>query len=204
MSITELLVTYITQLISTGGYPSVLLLMTLESMIAPVPSEAVMPFVGFLIHSGQFSWSGAIFWSTLGSAIGSFASYYLGAHGGRPLVEKYGKYLLLNVEHLAVTEHFFQKHGRKTVFLSRFIPVIRHFISIPAGVAKMPLWEFMALTIVGAGLWNTILTYVGFVLKEHWEVLGKYMKIGDVIVVTLLVIAVGYWFYKRFKKPSAV
>lgn len=198
------MVTTATQLISAGGYPSIVLLMTLESMIAPIPSEAVMPFVGFLIHSGQFSWVAAIFWSTLGSLIGSGISYYLGAHGGEPLVKKFGKYVLLNVEHLKLTEEFFQKHGRKTVFLSRFIPVVRHFISIPAGIARMPMGEFLVLTAIGAAAWNTILAYAGYILKEHWEVLGQYFKIADVVIIATAIVLVGFLLYKHWKKPSVV
>lgn len=195
---------YITLFIAQVGYPGLTFLMILESMVVPVPSEAVMPFAGFLIFSGQFSWLGVFFWSTVGSIIGSLLSYYLGAYGGRPAIEKFGKYLLLNTHHLELTEHFFKNHGRKTVFLSRFIPIVRHLISIPAGIAKMPIWEFLLLTTIGAGLWNAVLTYLGFVLREHWDTIGHYMKIGDVIVIIAAIALIAYWIFKwlKIKNPK--
>ncbi len=191
--------TFITAFIERVGYPGIVFLMALESMVAPVPSEAVTPFAGFLISTGQFTWLGVIFWSTVGSIIGSLLSYYAGAYGGRPLVEKFGKYLLLNNHHLEVTDRFFQKHGGSTVFWSRFIPIIRHLISIPAGIARMPIGKFLLLTTIGAGLWNAILTYIGFTLKEHWEVIGHYFKIADKIIIATTVILVMYWIWKWYK-----
>ncbi len=204
MHLTELLISYITHFISIGGYPSIILLMALESMIAPIPSEAVMPFVGFLISSGKFNFWPAVIFSTLGSIIGSLISYYMGAYGGRLVIEKWGKYLLLNKHHLDITEKFFNKYGEKAIFASRFIPVVRHFISIPAGVGKMKIGKFILYTVVGAGMWNAFLTYVGMQLGDNWNSLERYTKYGDAIIILAILIAIGYFIYKRKHRTHAV
>lgn len=204
MHLLSQLIDLITNFISAAGYPSIVILMALESMIAPIPSEAVMPFAGFLISIGQFSFLGVIVASTIGSLIGSLFSYYIGAYGGRPLIDKFGKYFFLNHHHLEITEQFFAKRGEATIFISRFIPIVRHLISLPAGTGKMNVWKFSIYTILGAGLWNTFLAYVGFVLKNHWDELGKYSKIGDVIVIAAAVGFGVYLMYKKWKKTNAV
>jgi len=204
MGITEFLVEHFTAWIDAGGYFGVAVLMTLESMVAPGPSEAVMPFAGFLIFEGKFTYAGTIFFSTLGSIIGSLISYFAGAWGGRPFVRRFGRYLLLDEHHLDSTERFFGKHGDKTIFISRFIPVVRHLISIPAGVGRMNLLKFCIYTIVGAGIWNAFLTYVGYRLKENWTVVRKYSEIVDIIVVAILVVGAAYFLYHlyRYRKQT--
>jgi membrane protein DedA with SNARE-associated domain len=196
MSITECLVNFIVNFIDTTGYSSVFILMSLESMVAPVPSEAVMPFAGFLVNSGRFTFTGVIFFSTLGSIVGSLISYYVGYWGGRPIVEKYGKYLLLDKKDLDLTERFFSKKGDITIFISRFIPIVRHLISIPAGIGKMNIIKFSIYTIVGAGMWNAFLTYMGYKLKDNWSEVMKYSHVVDKVVLALLVVFVGYYIYK--------
>jgi len=198
MGLTEFLVPLIVAFIKSIGYAGVLILMMLESMVAPVPSEAVMPFAGMLIGDGQFTFAGVIFFSTLGSIIGSLISYYLGYYGGRPLVERFGKYLLLNKHHLDVTENYFKKKGDLTIFFCRFIPVVRHLISIPAGMGKMNVLKFSIYTIIGAGIWNAFLTYVGFKLKNNWNEVLKYSTVIDAVVVLVLFILIVYTFYKLF------
>ncbi|MFN8672398.1 MAG: DedA family protein [Candidatus Sericytochromatia bacterium] len=171
--------------------------MILESMIAPLPSEAVMPFAGFLIHEGKMSWAGVAISSTLGSMVGSIISYYLGVYGGKPLVQKFGKYLLLNEEHLDLTEKFFGKYGELTVFVSRFIPVVRHFISIPAGVGRMSMTKFLIYTALGACGWNVFLAWVGYIMKDNWEKIHHYTKFGDIIVVLVALVLIGLFIKKR-------
>lgn len=196
MVVAEFLVEYLTSLIAGGGYVLLFVLMAFESMIAPVPSEAVMPFAGFLVYEGRFTFLEVAFYSTLGSLVGSLLSYYAGLYGGRPLIEKYGRFLLLNRHHLEQTERFFSRFGDKTIFVSRFIPVIRHLISIPAGVGRMSVLKFSFYTIVGACLWNMFLAYLGYALKEHWSVILQYTGVLDVVIIAALVFAAGYLVYK--------
>lgn len=199
MGITEFLVQYIVAFINSTGYVSIFVLMMLESMIAPIPSEAVMPFAGFLVESGRFTFAGVIFFSTFGSIVGSLISYYIGYKGGRPLVERFGKYLLLDMHHLVLTEKYFKKRGDLTIFISRFIPVVRHLISIPAGMGKMNIVKFIVYTIIGAAMWNAFLTYIGIKLKEHWNEVLKYSSIIDVVIVAAMLIVCIYAAFKLRK-----
>ncbi len=186
MGITEFLAQYITAFIQTTGYPGVFVLMVMESMVFPVPSEAVMPFAGFLIFEKNFTFHGIIFFSTLGSIVGSLISYFLGAKGGKYFVDRFGKYLLLDAKELKYTEKIFHQYGEITIFLSRFIPVVRHLISIPAGIGGMNICRFSIYTIIGAGLWNSFLTVAGFYLKKNWVLVMQYSRIFDVIILIIL------------------
>ena len=180
--------------------------MVLESMVFPVPSEAVMPFAGFLIVTNQFTFNGVIIASTLGSIVGSLISYAIGLYGGKPFIRRFGKYLLLDVHDLEMTERFFGKRGEITIFISRFIPIVRHLISIPAGLGKMNIWKFIIYTILGAGMWNAFLTFVGIKLKENWKEVMTYSHTIDIVVVAILGLAFLYYVYKIYvnltKKPA--
>lgn len=207
MGITQWIANTAVAFIAATSYPGVFLLMVLESMVFPVPSEAVMPFAGFLIVDGQFTFTGVIIASTLGSIVGSLASYAMGYYGGKPFIKRFGKYLLLDTHDLEITERFFAKRGELTIFISRFIPVIRHMISIPAGLGKMNLWKFIIYTTLGAGLWNAFLTYVGYKLKSNWMEVMEYSHTIDIVVVAILGLAFLYYAYKIYinltKKPTA-
>ena len=200
MGITEFLATYLVALINTAGYWGILLLMTLESMVFPVPSEAVMPPAGLLVAQGQFDFVFVIIIATLGSLIGSTLSYLIGKYGGRPLIDKYGKYVLLNHEDLNKSDSFFKKYGDITIFVSRFIPVIRHLISIPAGIGQMKFWKFTIYTVIGAGLWNSFLLYIGWRWGQlGWDILMEYSRVFDIIVIAILILLI-IWFIKKHLK----
>jgi membrane protein DedA with SNARE-associated domain len=202
MGLTQFIAEYATYLIEKTGYLSVFILMTMESMVFPVPSEAVMPFAGFLIEQKTFTFWQVILVSTLGSIFGSLLSYYIGYYGGMPFVRRFGKYALLDVSELEATEKFFQKRGELTIFVCRFIPVVRHLISIPAGTGKMNVVKFSIFTIIGAGMWNAILAYAGFVLKSNWEEVMKYSHIIDIVVVLFLMAIVALYVHRHLKKRS--
>ncbi len=202
MGITEFIINSATAIIAKTGYVGIFLLMTLESMVAPVPSEAVMPFAGFLWYQKTFTLFGVIVASTLGSIVGSLFSYWLGAKGGRAIVLRYGKYLFLNTHHLEATERFFMRYGAKAVFISRFIPVVRHLISIPAGVGKMSLLKFCLYTIIGAGLWNGFLAWVGYALGQNWQRVQQYSHLIDIAVVVGIIGMFLFFIYKRLHARS--
>ena len=199
MGLTEAIVHYATTVISKTGYTGIGVLMIMESMIMPVPSEAVMPFAGFLWFEHKLSFWGIVLASTLGSIIGSLISYFLGAYGGRPLVKKFGRYLFLNEHDLDVTERFFARHGEITIFVSRFIPIVRHLISIPAGLGRMNILRFSIYTIVGAALWNSFLTWLGYHLRDKWETIRQYTQIIDVVLIVLICAAIGYFVYRHLR-----
>jgi membrane protein DedA with SNARE-associated domain len=203
MSITAFIADYATKVIDATGYPGVFALMTMESMVLPVPSEAVMPFAGFLAATHRFTMAGIIAASTLGSIAGSLLSYAIGRYGGVSFVNRWGKYLLLNRHDLEVTEAFFKKRGSITILICRFIPVVRHLISIPAGTGRMNIVTFLIYTIIGAGLWNAFLSFCGFYLKQNWEVVMKYSHLVDIVVVVILLGGVFYFVARHMKQRSS-
>jgi membrane protein DedA with SNARE-associated domain len=186
VGLTESITALGTHIIGSIGYVGVFLLMIAESMVLPVPSEAVMPFAGFVVAEGTLSWVGVVSSATLGSIVGSLIGYAMGRYGGRPFVARFGKYLLLDSEDLAMTDRFFQRRGGITILICRFIPIVRHLISIPAGMGRMRILPFAVFTIAGAGVWNAFLTWCGFILKKNWTVVTRYSHGIDIAVVVLL------------------
>jgi membrane protein DedA with SNARE-associated domain len=203
MGLTESLCYYNTLFINQCSYLGVFVLMALESMIAPIPSELVMPFAGFLIFTGHFDPLAVMVASTLGSIAGSLVSYGMGRLG-EPVVLRYGRYLLLNPHHLEWTKKFFNRNGGKTIFVARFVPVVRHLISIPAGLARMSLLPFIVFTAAGATMWNGFLTYLGVRLKENWPIVQRYTHVLDYVVVAGMIGVALYflWKLKGARKPA--
>lgn len=198
--ITATLAYYAERAIHSIGYPGVFLAMTAESMILPMPSEAVMPFTGFLVADGVFSLPVVLLVAVLGSIVGSLISYFIGAWGGKPFVNRFGKYVLLDSRDLEATERFFKRRGEVAIFISRFIPVVRHLISLPAGAARMNLWKFSLFTVLGAGLWNTFLAVTGFYLKDHWSRIMHYSHLIDTVVIGLLVALIVWYVYRHVRR----
>lgn len=190
----------IAAVVEAAGYAGIAFLMALESTMVPLPSELVMPFAGFLAAEGRLNMWLVILFSGAGSLAGSLVSYYIGKFGGIPLVRKLGKYVLLDEEDLETTERWFARYGERTIFICRFVPVVRHLISIPAGVANMDIKRFCLYTVVGATMWNAILAYIGYILRENWEVLHHYMRPVSIGVFLLLSIAFAVFFYKHVAK----
>ena len=176
--------------------------MMLESMVVPVPSEFVMPFAGFLVAQGNFNFILVIITSSLGSITGSLLFYYIGKTGGHTLVEKYGKYVLVDTEDIKKTEKWFNKRGELTIFIARLIPVVRHLISLIAGIGKMNVKKFTLYTILGATLWNGILTYLGFILGQHWNEVSQYLEELDIIIVILLIVGCLYFAYRHITRKK--
>ena len=200
MWITEFLATYITAFIHQTWYITVFLWMVMESMIFPVPSEAIMPFAGFLIAMKQFSLRAVILISTAWSIIGSLLSYAIWYYWGKPFVKKFWKYFLLDQEELDQADHYFKKRWSITILVCRFIPVIRHVISLPAGFGKMNLTKFIVYTLIGAGLRNTFLALVGKYLKENWELVMKYSSVVDIVVLAILILLVLLFVRRQVRK----
>ncbi|MFL5376033.1 MAG: DedA family protein [Myxococcales bacterium] len=189
----EALFAWISGVISAMGYGGIVLLMGIESACIPLPSEMIMPFAGYLVSSGRFSLLGISLAGAIGCVVGSIPAYYAGQYGGRPLVEKYGKYLLVNAEHLTWAERFFEKRGDITVLVARLLPVVRTFIAFPAGVARMPMGKFIAYTFLGSFPWCLGLGWVGMQVGEHRELLTPWFHKADALIVALIVAGV-VWF----------
>ena len=189
--------TFIINLISGWGYGGVFFLMALESALIPIPSEIIMPFAGFLVWEGRFSFASVVLWGAIGNLIGSIAAYALGFYGGRPLLEKYGKYILISGEEIKKADDWFKKYGNFSIFISRMLPVIRTFISLPAGVARMPFWKFSLYTFLGSLPWAFVLTYLGVISGENWQNLEIYFRKFDWLIIILIISAIGWWLYKK-------
>lgn len=201
--ITEYISNIAVKILDTTGYAGAGFLMALESMIAPVPSEAVMPFVGFQVADGKWKLWAAIASTSAGSIVGSLLSYLMGYYGGKPFVLKIGKYLFLNQHDLERTERFFhERSGTMWLFISRFIPVVRHFVSIPAGIGKMPMIPFLIATFLGATIWNTFLLILGWKLREKWTIVQTYSHKIDYVIVAGAVVFI-IWFIRKRRAEMA-
>ena len=161
------LVHWLIDAISALGYPGIVLLMAIESSVLPLPSELIMPPAGYLAARGEMSLPLAILAGTLGSVLGALVNYFLAATVGEPVLRRYGKYVLMSPAALDRSEAFFKRHGEIGTLLGRLLPVVRHLISIPAGMCRMPLGRFIAFTAVGAGIWCTVLTVIGWAIGRH-------------------------------------
>src|SRR5271155_4606520 len=157
------LVSWIVEFISGAGYLGVVILMAIESACIPLPSEVIMPFAGYLVSVGRFSLIGAATMGALGCNVGSTIAYYVAAKGGRPLIERWGKYILVSHHDIERAEWFFARYGAITVFIGRLLPVVRTFISFPAGLARMPMMKFQIYTFLGSWPWGFGLAYAGYV-----------------------------------------
>jgi membrane protein DedA with SNARE-associated domain len=190
------------------GYAGVVIAMTIESCAIPLPSELILPFAGWSVSRGlvepltssPWSYWGAVVAGVLGNTLGSLASYAIGAYGGRPLVERYGKYVLISAHDLELAERWFGRFGEVTVFFSRMLPIVRTFISVPAGIARMPLWRFTLFSVLGAIPWVMLLVWGGMQLGDHWLELKQSLKGLDYLVAALLVAAVGVFVWRHVRR----
>ena len=189
------------------GYPGLFLLITLESTLVPIPSELVMPFAGYLAAKGEFSLALIIIINSTAAMTGSGISYWIGMAGGKPLLLRYGKYALIRAKDIERTETFFSRHGKATILIGRFLPVVRHIISVPAGVARMPLVPFFTQTFIGATIWGTVLIMLGYKFGEDalaWANKLKHVDllIGVAIIAVLLALAIRFVVRRRREQPE--
>ncbi|HBA87609.1 MAG TPA: DedA family protein [Geobacter sp.] len=185
-------VDWLVQTIGTMGYPGIFLLMAMESSVFPIPSELVMPPAGYLAQQGQMSVTAAILCGTVGSLVGAYANYFAAHYLGRPLLLKYGRYVFITEEKFAKVEKFFLKHGEISTFIGRLLPVVRHLISLPAGLAGMNHLKFSLYTLLGAGIWVTVLTFIGYFIGSNQDLIMKYSHhaLFAVLVLSALIVAV--------------
>jgi membrane protein DedA with SNARE-associated domain len=198
----EILSAFIVATISTLGYSGVALLMAIESACVPLPSEIIMPFSGYLVYTGRFNlWLVSIA-GAFGCVVGSLVAYWIGMYGGRPLMEKYGKYLLISPHDIDLADRSFARFGEIIVFASRLLPVIRTFIAFPAGVARMNLKKFVIYTFLGSLPWCLGLAYVGQKLGEQWDKdprLKSLFHRFDFVIGILIVAAATWWVWRHVK-----
>jgi membrane protein DedA with SNARE-associated domain len=200
------LVSFIVAVISAGGYFGVAALMAIESACVPLPSEVIMPFAGYLASLGRFSLIGAATAGAIGCNIGSTIAYLIAAHGGRSAFEKWGSYVLVRHEELVRSERFFARYGAATVFIGRLLPVVRTFISFPAGMARMPMLKFQIYTFVGSWPWCLVLAYVGVVLGSRWDSDPTFRRLFhefDALVLAVILVGLAWFVWSRWReKPE--
>lgn len=176
-------------------------------MIEIIPSEIVLAFGGYMVYLGEINYWLAVLFGTIGGVIAQIFVYWIGRYGGRPILEKFGKYIFINKHHIDVSEQWFNKYGTGVIFTARFIPVVRHAISVPAGMARMPLSKFTLLTTLAVIPWSMLFIYLGKTLGENWknidETAANYMSELMWGAVGLTVLYAGYLFYKRSKKKKS-
>ena len=185
------------------GLAGIFVLMVLESACIPVPSEATMLFAGFNVHSGEYSLFAATAAGVLGNLVGSWIAYAVGYYGRVDVIEKHGRKLHIKPEHLAWADRWFQKHGEATVFFTRMLPIIRTFISLPAGVARMPFWRFTVFTLLGCIPWVFLLTFIGKQAGENWKDWKDSLHYVDYAVAAMIVIGVVWLIVRARRRRSA-
>lgn len=189
--------------INSIGYWGILLGMILESACIPIPSEVIMPFGGYLVSTGHLNLIGVILIGTLGNVIGSLIAYAVGLWGGKRFINRFGKYVFLSKKHLDSAEKWFDRRGEITVFVSRILPAIRTFISLPAGIARMPLGKFLTYTAIGSVIWSAILAYVGYILGRNWENIQNILHPIAYIVAAIVSVIIVYLIVKVIKGKKA-
>ena len=209
--IDEIVIPFLNNLYGAVGYVGVMFAMAIESAMVPLPSELILPYAGFLVSdptqiepiTGQ-PWN---FWivvvvATIGNTLGSLIAYAIGAYGGRPFLERYGRYLLIRPHEIELADHFFARHGGATVFIGRLLPIVRTFISFPAGVARMRLSTFIIYSTAGAFIWSCLLVYAGVVLGDNWTEIRHALQPFDLAIAFAVAAAVLLFVWWRLGMPG--
>lgn len=207
-AIDAIVIPFLEALYERFGYIGVVIAMAIESAAIPLPSELILPFAGWSVSKGltepltssQWTYWGAVVAGVVGNTLGSVASYAVGFYGGRPLVERYGKYVLISAHDLALADRWFARYGEATVFFSRMLPIVRTFISVPAGVARMPLWRFTLFSVLGAIPWVMLLVWGGMQLGDHWLELKHNLRGLDYLVAAVILLGVGIFIWRHVRR----
>ncbi len=200
-SITDPIVNFAVDVVDKLGLAGIFVLMTLESACIPVPSEATMLFAGFNVSDGHYPLAVAVAVGSVANLVGSWIAYAIGYYGRIDLLEKHGRKLHIKKSHLETADRWFERHGDATVFFTRMLPIIRTFISLPAGVAKMPFWRFSALTLAGCVPWVLLLTFIGKQAGDNWEKWKDSLHYVDYAVAVAIVVGVAYLIIRKRRQP---
>ena len=207
-AIDAIVIPFLEALYERFGYVGVVIAMAIESAAIPLPSELILPFAGWSVSKGltepltssPWSYWGAVIAGVVGNTVGSLASYAIGAYGGRPLVERYGRYVLISAHDLELADRWFARYGEATVFFSRMLPIVRTFISVPAGIARMPLWRFTLFSILGAIPWVMLLVWGGMQLGDHWLELKHNLRGLDYLIAAVILLGVGLFVWRHVRR----
>jgi membrane protein DedA with SNARE-associated domain len=209
--IDQIVIPFLNSLYGSVGYAGVTVAMAIESAMVPLPSELILPYAGFLVSDaaqvepltkGPWNYWIVVVVATIGNTLGSLVAYAIGAWGGRPFLERYGKYLLIRPHEIELADHFFQKYGAATAFFSRLLPIVRTFISFPAGVARMPIWTFIIYSTAGAFLWSMLLVFAGMQLGANWVDIRHALQPFDLLIAVAVVAAFLLFIWWRLGMPG--
>ncbi len=204
----QLLIPFLETLYANAGYLGVVAAMTIESACIPLPSELILPLAGWAVarglpeplFGGAWDFWPAVAAGVIGNTSGSLLAYAVGSRGGRPFVERYGRYALISTHDIAVADRWFGRYGDATVFFTRMLPIVRTFISLPAGIARMPLWRFLLFSVLGAVPWTIGLVYAGRVLGDNWRQVRETLASLDVLVAAAIVLLVGLFLWRHLRR----
>ncbi len=202
-SLIKYLAGFVIGAISAMGYWGIVLSMAIESACIPLPSEIIMPFSGYLVFTGRFGLFQVAIAGAAGCVLGSVIAYWVGVYGGRPFLLKYGKYVLITPKELDTADRWFARYGDAAIFISRLLPVIRTFISLPAGIARMNFPKFVIYTFIGSFPWCLGLAWLGKTLGENWNTLGKYFHQLDALIGVVIVAGITWFVWRHWPKKAA-
>ncbi|MFA4871691.1 MAG: DedA family protein [Patescibacteria group bacterium] len=194
----------VVKVIEATGYAGLFLLMLVESAGIPMPSEVIMPFSGFLVVAGKMGFWPVVFVGTMGNLAGSLLAYWLGHKGGRPLLDKYGKYILISKHDLDLADRWFKNYGEATVFFGRLLPVVRTYISFPAGVAKMDIKKFSFYTFIGALPWSILFAWLGVKMGNNWALIREKLHNFDLLIAALIILAIAAYVYRHLRQRKLI
>jgi membrane protein DedA with SNARE-associated domain len=200
--ILQYIATLIINVITATGYGGLFIFSALESCAIPIPSEVVVPFSGFLAAAGHFNIALVIVIATLGNWFGSIVLYSIGKTGGIWILERYGSYVFVHSEDIQRANQWFKKYGSSMVFWSRLLPVVRTFSPLAAGVGRMDLKKFNLYTLIGSGIWNFALAWIGYKTGENWDVLHKYFQKFDVVIAIVIALAIIWWIMRHIRREK--
>ncbi|MFA5927061.1 MAG: DedA family protein [Patescibacteria group bacterium] len=201
--IIDILANFVVSTIDMIGYGGIFILMLVESAGIPMPSEVIMPFSGFLVADGKMGFWAVTLLGTVGNLVGSLLAYWIGAKGGRPLIEKYGKYILISKHDLDLADRWFRDYGSATTFFGRVLPIVRTYISFPAGIAGMNIWKFSFYTFLGALPWCAALTYAGIKMGNNWELIREKLHNFDLAIGITIVACIVLYVWRHIKHTRA-
>jgi len=194
---------FVIGVISATGYFGIILCMAIESACIPLPSEIIMPFSGYLVFTGRFGLVAVGLAGAFGCVVGSVLAYYVGIYGGRPFMEKYGRYVFITSKELDTADRFFDRYGEAAIFISRLMPVVRTFISLPAGIARMNFTKFVLYTFIGSFPWCLGLAWIGLKLGQNWNTLGGYFHKFDALIGVFLVAGVAWFLWRHWPRKAS-
>ncbi|MHB1415040.1 MAG: DedA family protein [Chloroflexota bacterium] len=199
----QMVIPFLEHLYASMGYLGVLLAMAIESACIPLPSEIILPMAGWMVSRGVWDIWVVVIFATAGNTLGSIIAYSVGAFGGRPILERYGRYVLISAHDIEIADRWFARYGEWAVFFSRMIPIVRTFISLPAGIVHMNFAKFVLYSTLGALPWSLLLVYAGKLAGDNWVAIRQFLHQFDYVIIAVLVAAIAFYVYRHLRRSAS-